>query len=68
MAQEGDLVLGSDGSADHAERATCAVTIMSKDLTTVHSSAYRVKGEHVDACRAEMYGLLALMFYITVIL
>ena len=41
MSQEGDLILGSDGSADHAEKATCAVTILSKYLTTVHASAYR---------------------------
>ena len=68
IAKRGELVLGSDGSADHTERATCSLVIASRDLTYVHRTAHRVTGLPLDSGRAELYGLLSLLIYVSEIL
>ena len=44
LIEEDDLVTGSDGSALFSERATFAVTMASRDLTAIHTSAHEAMG------------------------
>ena len=62
--ENGDLVLGSDGSADHSNLATFSVTLASTDLTTIHTSSHEAKGKPCDSGRAELFGVLTLSLYV----
>ena len=64
LIEEDDLVTGSDGSALFSERATFAVTMASRDLTAIHTSAHETMGYPYDSGRAELFGILVLAVYI----
>ena len=52
LMEEGELVIGSDGSAGYPDRAAFYVLIASQDLTTMYSSSHETLGHPCDSGRA----------------
>ena len=68
LLKVGELVLGSNGSAMDLVRETFASTVASADLTTIYMSAHEARGEPHESGRAELFGVVILVKYGTVLL
>ena len=65
LAVDGELHAASDGSAKDGDRSTFAVCFSSTDMTVFHVSSHEAAGLPHDSGRAELYGLLLIVIFLS---